>query len=204
MQKFKVCAFAFSVCLSFAQANWPHFLLFLAAEGYRRNCASSDARFFILTLFYCLFHASLFIVQTIRPPFSFSSCRKRKRSPTAKRKRALSVDWAKGPFKRAFWPPHLPAGHHLKVFCAPADAQPLTLAVCAAWWCHCRFHIMQLHREKVEKLLKRLALPRRTARDSAMPPGLPGSAAERPERHKRPLDMKNLFLLYRVAAFFFS
>ena len=87
---------------------------------------------------------------------------------------------------------------------APPDAQPLTLAVCAAWRGHCRFHSVRLNGEKAENLLKRPALPRRTTRDSAMSPGLPGSAAERPERHKRPLDSGNLFLLYRVAAFFFS
>ena len=90
-----------------------------------------------------------------------------------------------------------------KGLCASPDAQPLTLAVCAAWQCHCRFHSVRLNGEKAENLLKRPALLRRTTRDSAMPPGLPGSAAERPERHKRPLDMGNLFLLYRVAAFFF-
>ena len=91
-----------------------------------------------------------------------------------------------------------------KGLCAPPDAQPLTLAVYAVWRCHCRVHSVRLNREEAENLLKRPALLRRTTRDSAMPPGLPGSAAERPERHKRPLDSGNLFLLYRVAAFFFS
>ena len=95
-------------------------------------------------------------------------------------------------------------GASSKGLCAFPDAQPLTLAVCAAWRCHFRAHSVRLNGEKAENLLKRPALPRRTTRDSAMSPGLPGSAAERPERHKRPLDMKDLFLLYRVAAFFFS
>ena len=61
--------------------------------------------------------------------------------------------------------------------CAPPDAQPLTLAVCAAWWCHCRFHIVRLNGEKAENLLKRPALPRRTTRDSAMP-HLPNPTAQ--------------------------
>ena len=90
-----------------------------------------------------------------------------------------------------------------KGLCAPPDAQPLTLAVCAVWQCHCRVHSVRLNREEVENLLNRPALLRRTTRDSATPPGLPGSAAERPRGHKRPLDYANLFLLYRVAAFFF-
>ena len=61
-----------------------------------------------------------------------------------------------------------------KGLCAPPDAQPLTLAVYAVWRCHCRVHSVRLNREEAENLLKRPALLRRTARDSAMPPGLPG------------------------------
>ena len=34
--------------------------------------------------------------------------------------------------------------------CAPPDAQPLTLAVCAAWRCHWRFHIVRLNGERLK------------------------------------------------------
>ena len=84
--------------------------------AYKRDCAAPAARVFVSTLFFRLSPASLFLMQTNRPPFSFSSCRKRKRLPAAKRKRTLSMDWTKVPFNRAFWPPHLPAGHNLKVY----------------------------------------------------------------------------------------
>ena len=55
----------------------------------------------------------------------------------------------------------------LKVFCAPADAQPLTLAIIIVWRCHCRFHSVRLNGEKAEKLLKRPVMPRRTNSDSS-------------------------------------
>ena len=61
--------------------------------------------------------------------------------------------------------------------CAPPDAQPLTLAVCAAWRCHCRVHSVRLNGEKAENLLNRPALLRRTTRDSAMP-HLPNPTAQ--------------------------
>ena len=37
--------------------------------------------------------------------------------------------------------------------CALPDARPLTLAVCAAWRCHCRVHSVRLNGEKAENLL---------------------------------------------------
>ena len=55
-------------------------------------------------------------MQAIRPPFSFSSCRKRKRPPAAKRKRALSVVSLKDPFNRAFCEPQVHTGHRLKAY----------------------------------------------------------------------------------------
>ena len=72
--------------------------------------------FFVFTRSFRLFPAYLFIMQAIRPPFSFSPCRKRKRSPAAKRKRALSMVWTKGPFNRAFCEPQVHTGHRLKAY----------------------------------------------------------------------------------------
>ena len=137
------------------------------------------------------------------PIFFFALPKKKTVAGGQKKKGALY-----GLSKGSIQPGLLAAAHACRAsskgLCTPPDAQPLTLAVCAAWRCHYRFHSVRLNGEKAENLLQRPALLRRTARDSAMPPGLPGSAAERPRGHKRPLDMGNLFLLYRVAAFFFS
>ena len=137
-------------------------------------------------------------------PIFFFALPKKKTVAGGQKKKGALYGLDKGPIHPDFRVTAGAYGASSKGLFAPPDAQPLTLAVCAARWCHCRFHSVRLNGEKAENLLKRPAFPRRTTRDSAMPPGLPGSAAERPERHKRPLDMKNLFLLYRVAAFFFS
>ena len=136
-------------------------------------------------------------------PIFFFALPKKKTVAGGQKKKGALCRLDKGPIQPGF---RVTAGAYRaspKGLCAFPDAQPLTLVVIIVWWCHCRVHSVRLNGEKAENLLKRPALLRRTARDSAMPPGLPGSAAERPERHKRPLDMGNLFLLYRVAPFFF-
>ena len=125
--------------------------------------------FFVFTRSFRLFPAYLFIMQAIRPPFSFSPCRKRKRSPAAKRKRALSIVGTKVPFNRGFGGTAGAYRASSKGLLAPPDAQPLTLAIIIVWRCHCRFHSVQLNGEKAENLLKRPALLCRTTRDSAMP-----------------------------------
>ena len=137
-------------------------------------------------------------------PIFFFVLPKKKTAAGGQKKKGALYGLDKGPIQPDFQQTAGAYRASSKGLCAPPDAQPLTLAVCAAWRCHCRFHSVRLNGEKAENLLKRPALLRRTTRDSAMPPGLPGSAAERPRGHKRPLDMKDLFLLYRVAAFFFS
>ena len=92
------------------------FLVFSMVLDYRRDCAAPAARFFVLTLFFCLSPACWLSVQANWPPFSFSPCRKRKRSPAAKRKRALSIVGTKDPFNRAFCEPQVHTGHRLKAY----------------------------------------------------------------------------------------
>ena len=151
---------------------------------------------------------SLFCVQTYSAsesaPIFFFALPKKKTVAGGQKKKGALYGLDKGTVQPGFLRTAGAYRASSKGLCAFPDAQPLTLAVCAARWCHCRFHSVRLNGEKAENLLKRPALPHRTTSDSAMPLGLPGSAAERPRGHKRPLDMGNLFLLYRVAAFFFS
>ena len=102
--------------LSIMQANRPPFSGFSLVTDYRGDCASAAARFLFFARFFRLSPAYLSTVQAIRPPFSFSSFRKRKRSPAAKRKRALSMNCPKGPFNRAFCKPQVHTGHRLKAY----------------------------------------------------------------------------------------
>ena len=179
------------------------FLVFSMVLDYRRDCAAPAAHFFFNPVLLSLSCVQTFSANDTAPIFFFVLPKKKTAAGGQKKKGALCC-LSKGTVQPCF---QVTAGARRassEGLCAPPDAQPLTLAVCAAWQSHCRFHSVRLNGEKAENLLKRPAPPRRTTRDSAMSPGLPGSAAERPERHKRPLDMKNLFLLYRVAAFFFS
>ena len=87
-----------------------------SAQEDKGDCAAAAARFFVFPIFFCLFPAYRLSVQAIRPPFSFSPCRKRKRPPAAKRKRALSMDWTKDPFNRTFSKPQVHTGHRLQAY----------------------------------------------------------------------------------------
>ena len=110
------------------------------------------------------------------PIFFFALPKKKTVAGGQKKKGALY-----GLSKGSIQPGLLAAAHACRAsskgLCAPPDAQPLTLAVCAAWQRHCRFHSVRLNGEKAENLLKRPAMLRRTIRDSAMP-HLPNPTAQ--------------------------
>ena len=154
--------------------------------AYKGDCAAPAARFFCLHP--VLLSLSCVLVSQASdsaPSFFFVLPKKE----TVARRRKLCIARFHGGVKTdsrrcVSFPPHkrcagLCGGFWAssKGLCAFPDAQPLTLAVCAAWRCHCRFHSVRLNREEAENLLKRPALPRRTTRDSAMP-HLPNPTAQ--------------------------
>ena len=121
---------------------------------------------------------SLFCVQTYSAsesaPIFFFALPKKKMVAGGQKKKGALYCRDKSPIQPGFQQTTGAYRASSKGLCASPDAQPLTLAVCAARWCHCRFHSVRLNGEKAENLLKRPALPRRTTRDSARSPGLPG------------------------------
>ena len=102
-------------------------------------------------------------------PIFFFALPKKKTVAGGQKKKGALYELSKGTIQPGFLQTAGAYGASSKGLCAPPDAQPLTLAVCAAWRCHCRFHSVRRDGEKAENLLNRPALPRRTTRDSAMP-----------------------------------
>ena len=151
----------------------PHFF-FHFARTYRRDCAAPAARFLSLPRFFASLLRTCLSCKRLGPHFLFRLAEKENGRRRPKEKgRSL---WSGQRFHSTGF--FLAAVSACRASsegrCAFPDAQPLTLAVCAAWRRHCRFHSMQLNEENVENLLNRPALLRRTTRDSARPPGLPG------------------------------
>ena len=110
-------------------------------------------------------------------PIFFFALPKKKTVAGGQKKKGALYGLDKGPIHPDF---RVTAGAYRassKGLCAFPDAQPLTLAVCAAWQRHCRVHSVRLNGEKAENLLNRPALLRRTTRDSAMP-HLPNPTAQ--------------------------
>ena len=110
-------------------------------------------------------------------PIFFFALPKKKTVAGGQKKKGALYGLDKGTVQPGFRVTAGPYRASSKGLCALPDAQPLTLAVCAAWRCHCRFHSVRLNGEKAENLLKRPALLRRTTRDSAMP-HLPNPTAQ--------------------------
>ena len=140
------------------------------------DCAASAARFFFYSVLSSLSCVLAYSASDSAPIFFFALPKKKTVAGSQKKKGALyglDKDTIHPGFQQT-------AGTYRassKGLCAPPDAQPLTLAVCAAWRSHCRFHSVRLNGEKAENLLKRPALLCRTTRDSAMP-HLPNPTAQ--------------------------